>query len=231
MTKPCSPSSLSRIRRWGAAIPLACSLAAPCHAALTGDFSPSNWVLVNTNLDEALPLPSYTCAPAPGSLGYEVACVDLLDPSNGTFDLYGSAAGFNGGDNAPGAITTDRTSTFYVVNLGAPAFVGFDWFFTAIDATNTDVASYLTSDGATITQTLLGTSTSTTPATISGLLIPTNGSIAFRVATDNQGNPGLLSITNFNASPVPGPMSLIGAAAVFRFSRKIRTRIQRSSIT
>lgn len=222
LLSPC----LFSLYRWGVALPLACALATPSHAALTGDFAAANWVLVNANKDEALPHPSYTCSGASGSLGNEVACVDLTGPSTGAFDLYGSAESYAGGENAVGATTTNRSSTFSVVNGGVPVFLGFDWLFTAPDGNNTDVASYLIGDGSTVVETVLSSSSTTVASTISGLVLPANGSIAFRVMTDNQGDPGILSITNFNATPVPGPLPILGAAASFRLRRRLRQRLR-----
>lgn len=65
---------------------------------------------------EALPHPACTCDGLSGSAGNQVVCVDLIGPSTGAFDLYGSADSYT--------------------------FVGFDWLFTASDGNNTDVASW-----------------------------------------------------------------------------------------
>lgn len=202
-------------------VPFALSVSMPVQAmGLTGPFAPANWLLTNTNADESIPGdPQYTC----GSLGYDVACVQLNSVATGAWDLIGSAEGYSGGDNTPGAMTTDRTTTWSAPVTGVAQVVSFDWLFTNGEAT-TDVSSYIVSDGVTETETVLSTAPTLVPAPVTNVLVPSGGRLGFRVATTNAGNPAILSITAFHASPVPGPLPLLGAAMAFRATRQLRRR-------
>jgi hypothetical protein len=189
----------------------------------TGAFAPENWVLTNTNEDQNIPSPGYTCA----ALSYDVACVTINDPVTGFFDLTGSADGFAGGDNANGALTTERTTTWKLINTGLPAEVSFTWLFSNGDNV-TDVASYVLGS----TETILSDVPTMSAAQVANLIVPSNGSIAFRVSTtDNSGNPGILSITLFESiaisgtTAVPGPLPLFGCAAAFGWSRRLKRRV------
>lgn len=202
-------------------VPFALAVSMPVQAmGLTGPFSPANWLLTNTNADESIAGdPQYTC----GSLGYDVACVQLNSVATGAWDVIGSAEGYTGGDNAPGALTTDRTTTWSAPVTGISQVVSFDWLFTNGEAT-TDLSSYIVSDGVTETETVLSTAPTVVSAPVTNVLVPSGGRLGFRVATTNTGNPAILSITTFNASPVPGPLPLLGAAMAFRASRQLRRR-------
>jgi hypothetical protein len=70
---------------------------------------------------------------------------------------------------------------------------------------------------------------------ITSLLLANGDSFGFRVTTsDNNGDPGILSISSFSATLVtnpvlvPGPLPLAGGAVAFAFSRRLRRRIRRS---
>jgi hypothetical protein len=218
-----SPAKLSRLLQLAIAVPTSLVLPSAAQAAgLTGAFAPANWVLSNTNADQTFSSPQNTCI----GLSYEVACVTINDALTGSFDLIGSADGFTGGDNANGATTTERSTTWELVNTGLPAQVSFKWLFSSGED-NTDIASYLIGSSETI---LSDVPTSSTAA-ISNLTIANNGSISFRVSTDNSGNPGILSITDFGAVtlsgpiPVPAPLPLFGCAAAFGWSRRLKRRV------
>lgn len=208
------------------AVSISLALASSGQAAgLSGEFSPEKWVLLNSNADQAFPAPSNTCT----ALGYAVACVNLVDEATGLFEVVGSAETYAGGANAPGAVTSERSTSWYVTNLAVPQLVSFQWFFSNGED-DTDIASYRIRDGITIAETELSTVPTSVAAVVSNLVIPANGSLAFQVrTTDNLGYPGILSISGFNATPVPGPLPIIGLAAGFGFTRKLRTRIRAAS--
>jgi len=212
-------TSFSRLLQLVIAVPISLALPSAGQAAgLTGSFAPVNWVLSNTNADETFSSPQNTCA----ALSYQVACVTINDALTGSFDVIGSADGFDGGANTSGASTTDRTTTFQLVNIGLPAYVSFKWLFSNGED-NTDIASYFIGNS----ETILSEAPTSIAAQIASLTVASNGSIAFRVrTTDNIGNPGILSITNFEAVPVPAPLPLLGVAAAFGWSRKLRKRIR-----
>jgi len=218
--------NVSRLVQLAIAVPLSLALPAAGQAAgLAGAFAPANWGLSNTNEDQTIPAPGYTCA----ALSYDVACVTINDPVTGSFDVIGSADGFLGGDNAIGATTTDRITTWELVNTGLPAEVSFKWLFSNGD-NGTDIASYLLGSS----ETVLSDEPTIIAAQIANLFIPTNGSISFRVSTDNFNDPGILSITEFEAitlsgtTSVPGPLPVFGAAAAFAWSRRLRKRAAHS---
>ena len=216
-------ANFSRLLRLAIAMPISLALPSAGQAAgLAGAFAPANWVLSNTNADETFSAPGYTCA----ALGYDVACATSIDALMGSFDLIGSADGYLGGDNAIGATTTERTTTWKLVNTGPQAQVSFKWLFGNGDS-STDIASYLIGSSETILSDVPTNST----AAIFNLTIPSNGSIAFRVSTDNIGNSGILSISEFEATTisdttsVPGPLPVFGCAAAFGWSRRLRRRL------
>jgi len=207
------------------AVPISLALPSAGQAVgLTDAFAPEKWVLSNTNADQTFSSPQNTCI----GLSYDVACVTINDAITGSFDVIGSADGFDGGANTSGASTTDRTTTWKLVNTGLPAYVSFTWLFSNGDD-NTDIASYLIDNSDLIgnSETILSDVPTGIAAQIANLTVASNSSIAFRVRTaDNSGNPGILSITNFEAVPVPAPLPLLGVAAAFGFSRKLRKRIR-----
>ena len=222
--KPPYPANVSRLLQLAIAAPISLALPVAGQAAgLTGAFAPENWVLTNTNEDQNIPSPGYTCS----ALSYDVACVTINDPVTGSFDVNGSADSYAGGDNANGALTTERTTTWKLVNTGLPAEVSFKWLFGNGDNV-TDVASYVLGSS----ETILSDVPTMSAAQVANLIVPSNGSIAFRVSTtDNSGNPGILSITQFESTAisgttaVPGPLPLFGCAAAFGWSRRLKRRV------
>jgi len=223
MKRPYS-ANVCRLLQLAIAAPVSLALPVAGQAAgLTGAFAPENWVLTNTNEDQTIPSPGYTCA----ALSYDVACITNLDAITGSFDLIGSADGFLGGDNTSGAQTTGRTTTWELVNTGLPSEVSFKWLFSNGDNV-TDTASYVLGSS----EAILSDVPTIFAAQVTNLIVPSNGSIAFRVSTtDNSGNPGILSITQFESiaisgtTAVPGPLPLFGCAAAFGWSRRLKRRV------
>ena len=163
--KPPYPANFSRLLQLAIAAPISLALPVAGQAAgLTGAFAPENWVLTNTNEDQNIPSPGYTCA----ALSYDVACVTINDPVTGFFDLTGSADGFAGGDNANGALTTERTTTWKLINTGLPAEVSFTWLFSNGDNV-TDVASYVLGSS----ETILSDVPTIFAAQVANLIVPT----------------------------------------------------------
>ncbi len=215
--------SLAHLRHLVMAIPLVLPMGTPIHAmGLTGPFAPANWLLSNTNADETIAGdPLYTC----GNLGYDVACIQLNSVATGAWDVIGSTEGYAGGDNSPGALTTDRTTTWSAPVTGLAQFISFDWLFSNGEP-SVDIASYVVSDGVTQTETFLSTTPTLAVATVSNVLVPSGGRLGYRITTTNTGNPAILSVTAFSATPVPGPLPLLGAALAYGSSRRLRRRQQ-----
>jgi hypothetical protein len=196
-------------------------------AGFSGSFDPVNWILTNTNPvpnpDQSLNSSQYTCDPALGWVN-QVACVEAIDSMTGAVDVVGSVSGQVGG----GAANFPRTTTWSVTNTGPNALISFDWELNTFSGTN-QTASYLGKLGYVELSSKDGDGGS-----ITSLLLATGDSFGFRVTTsDNVGDLGILSITNFHATPfsststsVPGPLPLAGGAAAFAFSRGLRRRIR-----
>lgn len=71
--------------------------------------------------------------------------------------------------------------------------------------------------------------------TADGLVAFTNPFIAsanapITVSTNDLNGRGLVQINQFTVEYVPGPMPLVGAAAAFSWSRRLRDRIRRSPL-
>jgi hypothetical protein len=200
-----------------------CLLPAGAQAAgFSGSFAPANWILNNTNPNQSLDSTQYTCFAL-----NEVACVEAIAPSSGAVVVVGSVWGQQVGG---GVANTLRTTTWSVTNTGPNALISFDWALGTSGETN-QVASYLVNLANVVLSSIDGNSGS-----ILSLPLATGDSFGFRVTTsDNTGNSGILSISNFNATPfsppstsVPVPLPLSGGAAAFAFSRRLRRRIRRS---
>jgi hypothetical protein len=187
-------------------------------AGFTASFDPANWILTNTNPPESLDNSQYTCG-----VVNDVACVENIDPLTGAVDVVGSVAGQQGG----GGASTLRTTTWSLTNTGPNALIHFDWGLETFAETN-QTASYLVNLTDVVLSSIDGDSGS-----VSSLLVASGASFGFRVITsDNVGNSGILSITNFSAKPVtnpasvPGPLPLAGGVAAFAWSRRLRSRVR-----
>jgi len=152
----------------------------------------------------------------------DVACVENIDPLTGAVDVVGSVVGQQGG----GVANTLRTSTWSLINTGPNALIKFDWILETFGETN-QTASYLVN----LTNVVLSSNNGDS-GSITSLLLASGASFGFRVITsDNVGNSGILSITNFSATPVttpasvPGPLPLAGGLTAFAWSRRLRCRL------
>ena len=209
----------------GIALVSACLLPAAAGAAgFSGSFDPANWSIVNTtagSVDQTLSgsgsPPAYTCTET-----NDVACAENVDATNGGVDVVGSVAGFDGG----GTGNTARTTTWTVTNGAQSSSLMFSWAFaTTLPAATNQSAWYLVGTNATQL-----TATDGDSGSVSNFSLAPFETFGFRVSTtDNTGDYGVLSITNFTATPtaaseVPAPLPLAGAAAGFSWSRRLRRR-------
>jgi hypothetical protein len=203
-------------------------------AGFSGSFDPANWSIVNTtngSVDETLTSngspPDYTCFTL-----NDVACVENISAASGAVDVVGSSsAGGSGG----GTANTVRTTTWTVTNGAAAALLNFDWALTTLPsggATNQSV-SYLVGLSETPISSRDGGSGSFSG--LNSIALAAGESFGFRVTTtDNNGDYGTLSITNFDAvntttlgAPnVPAPLPLAGGITAFSWSRRLRRRIR-----
>jgi hypothetical protein len=216
---------LAPITRLGVALIGTCLLPAAAGAAgFSGSFDPANWSIVNTtagSVDQTLSgsgsPPAYTCAQT-----NDVACAEYVDATNGGVEVVGSIAGFDGG----GTGNTARTTTWTLTNGAQPSTLMFSWALaTTLPSATNQSAWYLIGTNATQLTASDGDSGS-----VSNISLAPFETFGFRVSTtDNIGDFGVLSITNFtatptNASEVPAPLPLAGAAAGFSWSRRLRRR-------
>ena len=199
----------------------ACLLPAAAGAAgFSGSFNPANWSIVNVGggLDQTLSgsgnPPGYTC------VGNQVACAENVDANTGAVEVIGSTVNSPGG----GSTTTPRTTTWTVTNGAQSSSLMFSWAFATLpneSATNQS-AWYLVGTNATQITASGGGSRS-----VSNVTLAPFETFGFRVSTDdNSGDYGVLSITDFMATPteVPAPLPLAGAAATFHWSRRLALR-------
>lgn len=213
---------LALITRWGAALIGTCLLPVAAGAAgFSGSFDPANWSIVNTLpgfpdqiLSGSGTPPYYTCGQT-----NDVACAENVDATNGGVDVVGSVEGFSGG----GTANTARTTTWAVTNGAQPSTLMFSWALTttAPSATN-QRAWYLVGTNATQLTASDGDSGS-----ITNISLAPFETFGFSISTsDNVGDFGVLSITNFTSTVVvseaPAPLPLAGAAATFHWCRRLR---------
>ncbi len=125
-----------------------------------------------------------------------------------------------------GAANTERTTTWTVTNGAVPVLISFNWALNtfASGAPNQSV-SYLVG----LTETPISSADGSS-GFLSSIALNAGESFGFRVTTtDNVGDYGVLSITGFEATDVPGPLPLAGGAAAFGWSRRLRRRIRQTA--
>ena len=201
-----------------------CLLPAAAGAAgFSGSFNPANWSIVNVGggvpdqtLSGSGDPPDYTC------VGDQVACAEGVDATTGAVDVVGSvyAPPIPGG----GASATARTTTWTVTNGAQISDLSFSWVLTtyASGASNQSV-SYLIGG----IETPLGSSDGSN-GSVTNIALAAGETFGFRVSTsDNTGDYGMLSITDFDAViRVPAPLPMAGGIAAFSWSRRLRSRIR-----
>jgi hypothetical protein len=211
---------LASLAGLGIAVIGSCLLPATVHAAgFSGSFYPANWSIANVGggaPDQTLfgsgSPPQYTCNPS-----QQVACAENIDAVSGAVDVVGSVSGQPGGETAG----LSRTTTWTVTNGGQETVLSFDWALAtfASGATNQSV-SYLIGG----TENFLSSSDGDS-GSLYNISLAAGETFGFRVSTtDNTGDYGVLSISNFTATSVPGPLPLAGGIAAFRWSRRLRRR-------
>jgi hypothetical protein len=149
------------------------------------------------------------------------------DPAN--WVLSTNLNGFVNTTGAPSSIILTGTNTptgdwpgntDYVTTSKGPGNVSFVWNYSSTDTDNWDQFYYLLNG----VQTFLAQNNSQgTGNTVFSVL--QGDTFGYRVFTgDGLFGPGVATISNFSA-PVPGPLPVLGAAAAFSFSRRLRQRI------
>jgi hypothetical protein len=218
---------LAPIARLGVALISTGLLPAAAGAAgFSGSFDPANWSIVNTtsgSVDQTLTgsgSPPVTRAAYYCGNGNQVACTQNVDATNGGVDVVGSVEGPNGGGSAYVA----RTTTWTVTNGSQSSSLMFFWAFATLptESAPNQSAWYLVGTNATQLNASGGGNGS-----VSNISLAPFETFGIRVSTtDNIGDYGVLSITNFTVTPtdVPAPLPLAGAAAAFHWRRRLRRR-------
>jgi hypothetical protein len=222
--------SLAPINRLGLALIGPCLLpASACAAGFSGIFDPANWIIVNTTaglVDQiltSLGSPPVENAAFYCGNGNQVACAETIDATTGSVNVVGSIAGFNGG----GIANVDRTTTWTVNNGPQPSTLMFSWALaTMLPSATNQSAWYVVGTIA-----IQVTATDGDSGSISNITLAPFETFGLRVSTvDNIGDYGVLSITNFMATPtaghvVPAPLPVAGVAAALSWSRHLRRRL------
>ncbi len=192
--KPSESHNLKRPGSWvrsALLFSLAAGLLAPAaHAGFINGYAPDQFTLTNTNAD--------------GCLGdaLQLQCLSTIPTSALSVTIIG---GHNGSGD-PG--TTD-----WLITALATGTVSFQYSYSSLDGPGWDDAEFLLNGASTVLATFDGQNGS-------AMFSVTAGSVfGFRLGTtDNQGEPGILTISSFSApeaapAPEPATASLMGAAA------------------
>jgi hypothetical protein len=194
---------LNQKRTWFAVLGVTASLtvgATPGHALLVngfqGDYAPSNWTFSTTGIGTGS---SVNTAGAPDS-------IELTGPDGGQPDpSLGNAFGV--------AKFTTKARATGTVSFDWSVLIGVDEFSTFDDP----FGFWVNADKFELTDDLFGDQSGSYSYQV------TVGDIfGFYVETaTSQFGPTTATISNFTA-PVPGPLPILGVAAAFRASRKLR---------
>ncbi|WP_353929989.1 hypothetical protein WJM97_17045 [Okeanomitos corallinicola TIOX110] len=127
--------------------------------------------------------------------------VDTTNAASGAINLFGGDnSSFSSGNTD---WTTTATNTFAV---------SFDWNYSSLDIDGQDTAGYLLNSVYNVLASADG-EFSTSPVSFT---VNPGDTFGFRVFTvDNSGGSGVLSVSNFNAEPVPFEFSPILGLSIF----------------
>jgi hypothetical protein len=113
-----------------------------------------------------------------------------------------------------GSGDSNSTTAWTSRNASIPYYISFSWQFDELSDSGTSTPFYNVNG---TTTSLDGVSGSIASATLDP-----GSSLTFGIA--NVDGFGDLTISNFNATPVPAPLPLLGFATAFRWSRRLRAR-------
>ena len=200
--RPPPPAKAKLLGLVTAGLASAFALTAPSHAVtlqsgFAGDYAPANWTTTVVYGDG-----SVDTTGAPGSI-----------------TLTGGSIGVFGGD------------TTYTANATAAGQVSFSWDYSRAFS-GFSIFRYIINSNGTLITSGYGATTGITSFNVAvgdifGFGVGNSGSVPFGLAT--------VTISNFSApipssapatSSVPGPLPILGLAAAFGFSRKLRKRIK-----
>jgi len=182
------------------------AVASPSHASLNGflgDYSPDNWAF-NTELDGTGATEDISGAPD---------FIVLIGPNGGILDISTGLA--------PGA-------GLYTTTAVATGLVSFDWNLIIgeeeVSASDDPFGYLLNGSKFQLSDDLLGNQNNSF-----SFAVARGDSFGFYVATEtSQFGPSTVTVSNFSA-PVPGPLPVLGVAAAFRASRKLRVLTRKTA--
>ena len=175
--------------------------------SFTGSYDLSNWTLINTNADGSAMTPD---------LGLSLILT-----------------GGNNGSGNPGI-------TDFVITAPASGTISFQWNYSSLDATTPVCGPFgnlICDDGGYLLNSVYtGLADDTTQGSGSTSFLVTSGeSFGFRINTaDNQGEPGILTITDFSGPvdasvPEPGTFSVVlglaAMAGIVKWRGKLRAKL------
>jgi hypothetical protein len=203
----------------------------------TGSFAPQNWKVYNYLNDPGFPVgpsvtptsttsyPAYICGASKN-----LTCVDAFDANKGEATLIGSndvdLSSMTGNGVPNESWVTQWTLDPYTGV--SPYQLTFNWSYFTQDGTSDDQPYYFTVDpGPSFTITYYPLSSTSGNTGTESVSISSGMGLGFGVHTvGNTGGAGYLTVEQFN--PVPGPLPILGVAAAFRWTRRLRKR-QRDS--
>lgn len=218
-------------------------LAAPAQAfGLEGVFAPVNWNFIisvtnNTESPATTDFKTYLTADVncPVQFSDEINClfIDLTAPS-GSFYIAGSDVE----GSQPQAVTDNPPIDLYQQNrqvqntweliLTTDAAISFNYLFETGDTSDSDKGFFAINGNKNVG---FQTSTSSESGSYDFSNLKSGDVISFGVLSQNNtGTPGYLTISNLNFTEVPAPLPLMGAAAAFGWSRRLRSRIKQPKI-
>lgn len=101
--------------------------------------------------------------------------------------------------------------------MTTPTFISFAWSFSELNSSGTTTPFYIING---IETPLSGISGTVSPVTLNA-----GSALTFGI-TNGVGDAGDLTISNFNATPVPAPLPVLGAAATFGWIRRRRAQLK-----
>lgn len=136
----------------------------------------------------------------------------VVDPKNCVESLGGGSYDILGADAAGNYTITSPTATI-------DTFISFSYTFDPFDSSLAS-AEYSLDSGSTYTALAVAANS----ASITPVLLTSGNTFSFRLI--NSGEQPLLGLTNFNATPVPAPLPLLGAGAAFGWIRRRRSQLK-----
>lgn len=113
-----------------------------------------------------------------------------------------------------GSGKSNTTTSWTSAAASTPSFISFDWAFAEQDGISSPF--YTINGNKTILSGISGS--------INSVKLNDGSTLIFGIT--NETGYGDLTISNFDATPVPAPLPLLGAGAAFEWSRRLRARIK-----